>query len=50
MAPTLAPPVRHPFRDQFRLKPMVSREPLSNRGLFMLTFVAGFLAFSTFLY
>ena len=50
MAPVISTPARHPFRDPFRRRPLLSREPLSDRGLFVLTFVAGFLAFSTFLY
>ena len=43
---------RHPFR-QILKPPVVDyaryREPLSDRALFLLTFVAAFLAFSTFL-
>lgn len=43
---------RHPFRQM--LPPPVTvtsraREPLSDRALFLLTFVSAFLAFSTFL-
>ncbi len=43
---------RHPFRQM--LPPPVNeavstREPLSDRALFLLTFVAAFMAFSTFL-
>lgn len=43
---------RHPFR-QTMPAPVIERsryrEPLSDRGLFLLTFVSAFLAFSTFL-
>jgi hypothetical protein len=43
---------RHPFR-QILPPPVIetgaAREPLSDRALFLLTFVAAFLAFSTFL-
>jgi hypothetical protein len=43
---------RHPFR-QMLPPPVVDtsrhREPLSDRALFLLTFAAAFLAFSTFL-
>ena len=49
---------RHPFR-QILPPPVIDmspdrersrqREPLSDRGLFLLTFVAAFFAFSTFL-
>ena len=43
---------RHPFRRSLPptiVKPLLPREPLSDRGLFLLTFVSAFLAFSTFL-
>jgi hypothetical protein len=44
--------VRHPFRQRMPV-PVVAaesaREPLSDRSLFLLTFVAAFMAFSTFL-
>jgi hypothetical protein len=43
---------RHPFR-QILPPPVIDarphREPLSDRALFLLTFVSAFLAFSTFL-
>lgn len=43
---------RHPFR-QIMPPPVLDmspyREPLSDRALFLLTFVSAFLAFSTFL-
>ncbi len=43
---------RHPFRQSL-LRPVIDtprfREPLSDRGLFVLTFVSAFLAFSVFL-
>lgn len=42
---------RHPFRQRLPrpvLGPM-PRKPLGNMGLFMLTFVSGFLGFSAFL-
>jgi len=43
---------RHPFR-QMLPPPVIDqsplREPLSDRALFLLTFTAAFLAFSTFL-
>jgi hypothetical protein len=43
---------RHPFRQTMPppvIEAMVAREPLSDRALFLLTFIAAFLAFSTFL-
>jgi hypothetical protein len=43
---------RHPFRQTMPppvIEAMVVREPLSDRALFLLTFIAAFLAFSTFL-
>lgn len=43
---------RHPFRQIMPppvLNTSLSREPLSDRALFLLTFVSAFLAFSTFL-
>jgi hypothetical protein len=43
---------RHPFRQTIA-PPVIDRlpyrEPLSDRALFLLTFVSAFLAFSTFL-
>jgi hypothetical protein len=43
---------RHPFRQTIP-PPVIDgsryREPLSDRALFLLTFVSAFLAFSTFL-
>ncbi|UVO54102.1 hypothetical protein [Sphingomonas sp. SUN039] len=43
---------RHPFR-QILPPPVIevsgTREPLSDRALFALTFIAAFMAFSTFL-
>ena len=43
---------RHPFRQSMP-RPVIdlhpAREPLSDRALFLLTFVAAFLAFSTYL-
>ena len=42
---------RHPFRQSMP-RPVIddytAREPLSDRALFLLTFVAAFLAFSTY--
>lgn len=43
---------RHPFRQNLPISVIDTRprrEPLSNRGLFLLTFGAAFMAFSTFL-
>ncbi len=43
---------RHPFRTQLPppvVEPVDFREPLSDRALFVMTFTAAFLAFSTFL-
>ena len=43
---------RHPFRRSLPppiIEPLSTQEPLSDRGLFVLIFVAAFLAFSTFL-
>jgi hypothetical protein len=43
---------RHPFRQLMPppvIEGVTTREPLSDRALFLLTFVAAFLAFSTFL-
>lgn len=43
---------RHPFRQtlpQFAIPVEKQREPLSDRGLFLLTFISAFLAFSVFL-
>lgn len=41
---------RHPFRQRMP-RPVIetAREPLSDAGLFWLTFIAAFLAFTTFL-
>ena len=43
---------RHPFRQVLpppAVDTSLHREPLSDRALFLLTFVSAFLAFSTFL-
>lgn len=43
---------RHPFRQTLP-RPVIAvekrRDPLSDRGLFLLTFISAFLAFSVFL-
>jgi hypothetical protein len=43
---------RHPFRQMLPppdIEVARDREPLSDRAIFLLTFVAAFMAFSTFL-